>query len=383
MSVGRNWTRRSIEELVDFYLRKKKATGDVPVPAILTNLIPMVLGNADPDNYGRIMVGAYSSSLVDNWYRPLSDVSQKYPHFLEPWAMYGDSEDSSQYPRYDSISGTAGVTYATSATGELVEDGETAIKTKKFAVMIFPKTCSFEFLKKIVVTSNGFNAISSSITHWGMVTCDPINEYNMMDADDALIRRTMYLPLYNDQIADGQTVPFPVKLDRGSFPYELNMSPLTSTSHLNVNAGVVDNEVRTLSLYPNFITKYPTFRSYLTYNTDMSGTAKTRSNTFVNGVIDGYDGTMLKDDVTYDMNCIAIIVVDGSSREEIESDIFKISRLVLDNCYWGSFGLSPDTQWPPKFYSGGLTHEVIEKGLPKQIVLTGDKSKVQYTTVQI
>lgn len=383
MSVGRNWTRRSIEELVDFYLRKKKTSGDIPVPAILTNLVPMVLGNADPDNYGRIMVGAYSSNLVDGWYRPLSDVSQKYPHFLEPWAMYGDPEDSSQYPRYDSISGTAGVTYATSATGELIEEGEAVIKTKKFAVMIFPKTCSFEFLKKIVVTSSGFDVINSSVLYWGMVTCDPINEINMMDADDALIRRTIYLPTYNNKIADVQTVPFPVKLVKGSFPNELNISPLASDSHLSVNAGPTDDELRTLSLYPLYITKYPAYKSFLTYNTDMSGNAKTLSNTFVNAVKDNYDGTMLKDGVNYDTNCLAIIAVSGSSRDEIETDIFKISRLVLDNCRWVSFGLSPDTQWPPKYYAGGLTHDVIEKGLPKQIVLNNDKSKVQYTTVQI
>lgn len=386
MSVGRNWTRRSIEELVAAYMRGKAGKGIVPT--ILTNLIPMVLGNADPDSFGRIPVGALSNTLVDNWYRPLSDVSQAYPNYLSPWWYYGDVEDSSEYPRYESISGTLGIDIATSVTGELRRKTDNGLSRKKFAVMIFPKTCSFEFLKKIVVTSNGFDVTSGSSKYWGFVTCDPINEGNAITVAGSEVNRTIYIPMYNSRIADSSDVPCPVVLSKGSFPYELYTSPLTNTSHLNVNAGTCDNEVRNVSLYPNYITKYPGYKSTVTYNSGMSGTAKTRSDTFVNTVKSAYSGTIVRNSDERDMNYLAIICVE-SSRDDFKNDIFTISRLVLDNCYANSPGVNPEnTVDTPTYYADNIsayTEGIVRmtKALSDQTLRSSDVSEVSYRFVQI
>lgn len=383
MSVGRNWTRRSIEELVAAYMRGKAGKGIVPT--MLTNIIPMVLGNADPDSFGRIPVGALSNTLEDNWYRPLSDVSQAYPNYLSPWWFYGSTENSSQYCRYESISGTLGIDISTSATGELRRKTDNGLSKKKFAVMIFPKNCSFEFLKKIVVTSNGFDVTSGTSKFWGFVTCDPINERNAFTVADSEVNRVIYIPMSNNRIADSSTVPCPVVLSRES---ELTITPFASNSHLNVNAGYTNNDLRVLSLYPYYITKYPGCRSLVTYNSGMSGNDKTRSDTFVNAVKSAYSGTIVRNGDERAMNFLAIICVE-SSRDDFKNDIFTVSRLVLDNCYALALGVNPENVIDtPTYYADDISVYTegtvrMKKALADQTLHSSDVAEVSYRFVQI
>lgn len=331
---GRNWTRRSIEELVEAYLRGKVKGGGKLYPAFVENLKPLILGTTDPDSFGTIPVGYLSNSAEGgmgafDWYYPKSTASQAYANYVVPYFWYGGGSS-----RYVNISGTFGRDAGPSISGSIMKlgpkDTEGFPTRVRFQVLIVPKDCIFSYIKKIVVT----DAESFVNGCWCLVTCDPTNEH-LHSNEDILLKRTMFIPRRNDKVPDISTLPLPVTLINDSYPNNmLKTTGTTGSPILSVNATYLSDAYGDTNLYPNYyVESFPGYKSIVSA-ASLSGTSGARTTSFINTVQSDYDGEFEYEDATRPTNYLALIRIDTASGDsnqlDVEKNFYMISRMILD-----------------------------------------------------
>lgn len=329
---GRNWTRRSIEELVEAYLRGK-VKGGVNYPTYIRYIKPMIIGNADPDSFGRIPVGslapAEGGSGDFSWYHPVSQSSLAYANYITPFDYFGTGTSAC---RYEDITGTIGADFGPSVCGCISQ-----VKAKDpqpldtyFRITIVPKECIFSYIKKIVVTEDG--VMSDNYGAWCFVTCDPMNEYASFNNGDVKVKRTIYIPSHSTRLGDVSDVTIPIKhTDRAA----LNVT--SSNYILNVNKEYVNNSF-SAGMYPGMengyaLDSYPSYKCAISPVTSPGG----RSNRFVSYVQSNYDGEFEVNGDTRPTNYLAIVQIStaptSSNSALILEKLFMVCRMILDGFF--------------------------------------------------
>ena len=191
--MARNWTRRSIEDLVEAYLRKKKPSGgggSVSFGAMLSEWHEVNICDSADGSGGTYttLVGAYDASpetVEGSNYYPIAS-GNTHDYLMAYTGFY--SADVGQPHRYSAASGKA-----IGNNGSYAGTFRTADGTKiPFTLLTFSRKCNIDQLK-YVITSGMINTDNTSSV---IITNDHQNESGITGSN-ARINRTVYIPYRN------------------------------------------------------------------------------------------------------------------------------------------------------------------------------------------
>lgn len=351
---GRNWTRRSIEELVEAYLRGKKrpSSGGDSYCVYDTDLFNISAN--DPFSGGDISVGylnnTYESINNSLYYPALSGAPADYIDAAYP--TYGQTR-ATQYSGSKSLEGCGSI------TGRIIKSGD--VNTERpFTILTVPKTCDLTALKKAIIRVGGGQAFGTG--HIAIVTSDFTNNGQSWSNSDNRIKRTIYLPetsggslAYFD--GSGTTVGWTLSTSRAKFV------PRSGTEYYITND---DDTVRYTKsgtyIYQSTYPMYHNFgisgEAYIgTFTPPSANTSKLAQ--FFTSVKSAYDGTI---EFGYNgiptvknLNFLTFIILgEGSGsdyRSEVEKMFFYLARLFVDNNF-SNYKFYNDTKPQPRFISG-------------------------------
>lgn len=352
---GRNWTRKSIEELVEAYLRGKKrpsSTGEESYCVYDTDLLDISAN--DPNSGGSISVG-----YLNNTYETINN-SIYYPALSGAPADYIDAAyETYGQTRATQYSGSKSLEGCGSVTGRIVKSG--SVNTERpFTILTVPKTCDLTALKRAIIRVGGGQAFGTG--HIALVTSDFTNNGQSWTDDDVRIKRTIYIPELSGSLAyfDGSGTTVGWTLSAAS---RARFVPRSGNEFYIANN---DDTVRyTKSGTYIYQTTYPMY-----HNFGISGEAYIGAFTppydntyhltkFFTSVKSAYDGTIEfgynGTPTVKNLNFLTFIILgEGTAyddRSEVEKMFFYLSRLFVDNNFW-NYMFYNDTKPQPRFISG-------------------------------
>ena len=343
---GRNWTRRSIEELVEAYLRGKKlpSSGGDSYCVFSTDFCS--ISSNGPDNNNSIPVGYLNATPETlngghSYYPVLAGAPADY--IEGGYSNYGQTR-ASQYSGSKSLDGGGFV------SGKIVKPGEDA---KSFTILTVPKTCDISALKALIVRTGAgklplYGHMALVTSDYANRTCDTIN-------------RTMYIAS-----SDGST-PGYISGDQtcwssSSYGSAIYVPTSGSTYSIQSYSGSArftkTNQDISYSSYAMFHNRSNDGISYL--SSFLSGIqSSTPLETFFNYVKSHYNGTFVSGSDTRNLNFLTFIILSGSGSDdsfEVERKLYYLSRLFVDNVFdtiW--FYDADDGNDQPRFISENLT----------------------------
>lgn len=365
---GRNWTRKSIEELVEAYLRGKvrpATSGDESFCVFSADFCN--ISSNGPDNNNSIPVG-YLNATPES----LSGGHSYYPVLAGAPADYIEGAYNTYgQTRASQYSGSKSLNSGGFVSGKIVKPGE---KAKSFTILTVPKTCDISALKALIVRTGAGKL--PLYGHMALVTSDYANR--TCDA----INRTMYIASM-----DG-TKPGYISSDQtcwASSSYGAAVYVPTSGSTYSIRSysgsarfTKTNQDIR-YSSYPMFHNLSNDGITYL--SSFLSGIqSSTILETFFNYVKSHYNGTFVSGSDTRNLNFLTFIILSGSGSDDaaaVERQLYYLSRLFVDNVFesiW--FYDADDGNDQPRFISENPTF-----GTPMAMdiygsILTG--SMVQY-----
>ena len=363
---GRNWTRRSIEELVEAYLRGKKVPSSGGDSYCVYDVSYCGISANDPVSQSSISVGYLNNTPEimtsgHSYYPPLTGAPADY--IEGGYTVYGQTR-ASQY------SGSKSLVSGGFVTGKIVKSGG-GNNARTFTVITVPKTCTLNNLKNLIVR---VGAGKMPLTgHMALVTSD----YANMDAEQ--INRTMYVaysggkPMYftgDNECWYNYLYGRAIYTPRSGNEYyieDANSSARFTKTGQYISAS-------SYNMFHNLTDGGATYIAAFR----MGESTNTNLNTFFNSVKNNYDGTLTYGSDTRNLNFLTFIILsDGSASddtEEVERQLYYLSRLFVDNIY-------EDT---PFHGSDGKPRFISEKptfGTPIEMFIYGyfsNNSMVQY-----
>lgn len=328
---GRNWTRRSIEELVEAYLRTH-VKGSEPVSTgglvLMKNTVirdNRQLGGYDPNNYGSIEAGYLNlqSDTADNnlgftYFSPRTGANANFISIkTSGYSRY--TEPSNAAPEQEYV--RSGMFYDIDNQREV-----------KFSLITLPRTCTPSRLKKIFVASDDCFTATGSMA---VVTTDARNEdYTIQGTGKRIINRKIYYS-YN---MTGTSLSHVV----GSI-YTSDEDILLSGSSLQYKLDKYNNAYRNFTgdYIPAGIGDYPWTNIYSDQVIQINGGASsttTRGYRIFNYAKNYGGGTIdyIENGVTYtrDMNYTTLVAINAGTTltdADFERYVFAVCRWYLDN----------------------------------------------------
>lgn len=316
---GRNWTRKSIEELVEAYLRKKKPSkgGSVSFGAMLSEWHQVRICDSAPngDPY-LVTIGNYNSSyetVEGSHYYPLASGN------THGYLMADDASDYRGNPkRYQVASGTSDG-YNPSYSGSFRNSNGDVFK---FNVLTFSRKCNIDDFPAVLAEGPMVRTDGGSRPCVAIVTSDHENE-SIIAGSNARINRTIYIPYHN-----GRWREYYGLLSAISIGESVTISSSNGGTYHRKVAGM-DLADPTYALFPQYVdAKYPF---------SIVGGYDGGTNVFYDYVDQHYEGSIEYNKTdstkTRDTTCCSIIMLDNipSSVEEFETYVFMLSRWFLDS----------------------------------------------------
>ncbi len=354
--ADRNWTRRSIEELVDRYMGDKTVAFGAMIrecsPVLLCDGLPCQYNDPNPPAY-YINVGDVDSvgeTVVTTEHRTI----KYYPRLIASYRDYIQLCKSIRYEAINNLNSDSRYKYSVgshedygSAAGILLDSNG---KEHKFMVLTVPNVCNHEDIKKIIVNCAAF-AEDPISRNFVIVTSDPVNELTLKtEASIALeyalpmrLNRTFYVtsdsvfnwPSYGwDNIftLGGATNLVDVGEDASDSVYRNRYCNGMNLVDPNHNAGPASLMI---SGHVDCWGKIGTIEGHAV-------DANSGAENFVNYVKNNYEGSIeyIPGDATATRNTLSMsfIMVDSvESQEELEAYAFMLSRWFLDGFHYTGY----------------------------------------------
>lgn len=317
---GRNWTRRSIEELVEQYLRGKKGKGgSVSFGCMLSEWHEVKICDSAPtgDPY-LVTVGNYNSTsetVEGSRYYPIaSGNTHDYLMALDQANDYAGNPK-----RYQVASGTS-EGYNPSYSGSFRNANGYIFK---FNVLTFSRKCNISDFPAVLAEGPMVRTDGGSRPSVAIVTSDHENE-RIIAGSNARINRTIYIPYHN-----GSWREYYDLLSAISIGESVTISSSNGGTYHRKVAGM-DLADPTYALFPQDVeAKYP-FAIVGGYGTATPGVFYDYVNQHYGGSIEYNKSDPTK---TRDTTCCSIIMMEGPNIPvaEFESYIFMLSRWFLDS----------------------------------------------------
>lgn len=347
---GRNWTRKSIEELVEAYLRGKKRPAPVAGNYIyIRDFRPLRIGTLGRNSYGRIDVGYISTTGETiqgggTYYPKLTGGATNYIEMSN--FTYKTGYSTWADGRYKVKSGSI-VTEA-SYNGRLVDPAND--REIEFTILTVPKEFNIINLAsncRIACDGLPYDATYGTPAQLGrgklaIVTSDPYNNPNNTQA--VKVNRTMYIPASPDQ---GN-----MWSNAGIFP-NLKMKSNAASGNAYYRCELDEgNEYRYVDPNDGFYYNQPTDIDSSGYDTHSIysggkfgyvtiGSPNTSLATFINAVKNAYDGTLeYSDSSVRNLNFMTLIFVNCEDTE-LEQFAYILSRWFVDAAHYDAFVLDP------------------------------------------
>lgn len=365
MSVGRNWTRRSIEELVAWYLKNKQIGAEFGCMLSEWHQVRVCDSAPTGDPY-LVTVGNYNSTyetIEGSHYYPIASGN------THDYLMADQSADYAGNPkRYQVASGTS-EGYNPSYSGSFRNANGDVFN---FVILNFSRKCNIDDFPGVIVEGSMIRTDGGARPYGAVVTSDHENE-RAISGSNARINRTIYLPYHNGSWRS-YYAPFPII----SLGKAITISSSGGGTYHRKVAGI-DLADPTYALFPQDVnSEYPF--------SIIHGNEHGEPNALYDYVDQHYDGSIEynKSDPTKtrDTTCCSIIMMErgfaidpGSSvsAAEFESYVFMLSRWFLDSAT--SVGVIQNVpQVGSAQYDVDLPHK-----------LTGDSGDivVKYSRVQV
>lgn len=346
---GRNWTRKSIEELVEAYLRGKKRPAPVAGNYIyIRDFRPLRIGTLGRNSYGRIDVGYISttSEMIQRgefYYPKLTGGATDYIEMsnFTYQTNYGVWADG----RYKVKSGSI-VTEA-SYNGRLVDPAND--REIEFTILTVPK--EFNIANLAGSCRLGCDGLPPDATYGtpaqlgsgklAIVTSDPYN--NPYNTGAVKINRTMYISSqdYGNMWSNAGIFPnlkMKSNAASGNAYYRCELDEGNEYRYVDPNDGFIYNQptdIATSGLETGSIYSGGKF-GYVTI-----GSPNTSLATFINAVKNAYDGTLeYSDNTVRNLNFMTLIFVK-CEEAELEQFAYILSRWFVDAAHWETFVRDP------------------------------------------
>lgn len=342
---GRNWTRKSIEELVEAYLRGKKRPVSAEKFIYLRDFRELECGTWGRGTYGQFDVGYLNDTPIsvgsglycEKASNGVSDyIAMGYMHYQTRYGFWCD-------PRGKYKSGTAGA--LGSYNGFLVDpdkDQEVA-----FTILTVPKEFNIANMNAdpIRIACDGFangnvgNNQYLASGKFGIVTSDPINNPGMV-RDTVKFRRTIYIPttLTSRSFWSNNLITPSMKMKSNATVEGYYRCDLDETSEYRYDDG---NNGFFYNPPTDATTNHSLSNGKFGYATCSTPVTSGELPAFITAVKNAYSG-----DITYsnsavkDLNYMSIIFIDCPD-EDFEPYMFALCRWFLDsfNAYYGFFDI--------------------------------------------
>lgn len=316
---GRNWTRRSIEELVEQYLRGKKGKGgSASFGCMLSEWHQVRICDSAPTGYPYLVtVGNYNSTyetVEGSHYFPLASGN------THDYLMAGDSPDYTGYPgRYQPTSGT-NEGYNPSYSGSFRNANGDVFN---FVILNFSRKCNIDDFPGVIAEGSMVRTDGGSRLYGAVVTSDHENE-RAISGSNARINRTIYLPYHNGSLRHPYHMVSILDMGKG-----ITISSSGGGTYHRKVAGM-DLADPTYAVLPQEVTSEYPFSI-------IKGFELGEPQELYDYIDQNYAGSIEynKSDSskTRDTTCCSIIMLDNtpSSVEEFETYVFMLSRWFLDS----------------------------------------------------
>lgn len=363
--ADRNWTRRSIEELVDRYMGDKTVAFGSMIrecgPIMLCDGLPCPYYDQNPPAY-YIDVGDVDSvgeTVVTTDYRTI----KYYPRLIASYRDYIQLSASVRYSgfngsgddfRYKYSVGSHSDRCGSSAGKFLDVDG----KEHNFMIITVPNLCNHADIKDIIVNCASYcsDAVNKNFV---IVTSDPVNELTLQteawrstsyDALPMRINRTFYVT--SDSVFGWASYGWDHIFNLSGFNYQ------ESGNYAEVSENDPMDYTLRNRYYGNYNIVDPNhlvgnlgglksgdveFWGKIGIIGGHSVDANSGAENFVNYVKNNYEGSIeyIPDDATATRNTLSmsfIMIDDVESQEQLEAYAFMLSRWFLDGFHYdGSF----------------------------------------------
>lgn len=355
--ADRNWTRRSIEELVDRYMGDKTVAFGAMIrecsPIMLCDGLPCAYDDPNPPAY-YIDVGDVDSNgetIAIGHERTV----KYYPRLIASYRNYIQICKSRRFQAINYLNDDSRYKYSVgsmedygSAAGTLLDANG---KEHRFMVLTVPNVCNHEDIKEIIVNCATF--LSNPITkNFVIVTSDPVNELTLRT--ESLIPISYGCPMRLNRtfyVTSDSVFNWP------SYGYDHIFTLAGSTDPVNVGEDASDSVYRNRYLWgmnlvdPNhnagpsavMISGYVDPWGQIGTIKGHAVDANSGAENFVNYVKNNYEGSIeyIPGDATATRNTLSmsfIMVDDVESQEELEAYAFMLSRWFLDGFHYrGSY----------------------------------------------
>lgn len=342
MSDGRNWTRKSIEELVEAYLRGKKQPVSAEKFIYLRDFRELSCGTWGRSSYGQFDVGYMKDTPINvgsgSYYEKASNGVSDYIEmgYMSYQTRYGFwCERRGKYK-----SGTAGA--PSSYNGFLVDpdkDQEVA-----FTILTVPKEFNISNMNAdpIRIACDGWTGLDNkylALGKFGIVTSDPVNNPGMVN-DTVKYRRTIYIPSTLSRRAfwsNNLITPLMKMKSNASTEgyYRCDLDEVNEYRYDERNDGFYYNPPS------DAWTNHSLSNGKYGYAVCSTPVTSGELPTFITAVKNAYSG-----DITYsnstvkDLNYMSIIFIDCPD-EDFEQYMFALCRWFLDcfNAFYGFFDI--------------------------------------------